>query len=76
MERFEEKRIDKDNNYTRIFRKSILPAELIDRTAIFTVSRLGFSVYICIKGNLHEYTRINSNGILLIFLCISKFILS
>ncbi|CAF4363869.1 unnamed protein product [Rotaria sp. Silwood2] len=51
-----------DNNYTRIFRKSILPAELIDRAAIFTVNRLGFNVYICMKGNIHEYRRAASSG--------------
>ena len=28
---------------------------MIDRAAIFTVNASGFSVYICIKGNLHEY---------------------
>ncbi|CAF0899767.1 unnamed protein product [Rotaria sordida] len=42
--------------------KSILPADLIDRAVIFTVDRLGFSVYICTKGNVHEYTRIISSG--------------
>ncbi|CAF3348810.1 unnamed protein product [Rotaria sp. Silwood1] len=62
LERFEAKKVVDDKNTTRIFKKSILPAELIDRAAIFTVHRLGFSVYICIKGNVHEYTRILSSG--------------
>ncbi|CAF3871031.1 unnamed protein product [Rotaria sp. Silwood2] len=62
LERFEEKTMTDDNNYTRIFRKSILPAELIDRAAIFTVNRLGFNVYICMKGNIHEYRRAASSG--------------
>ena len=62
IERVDKKTIGKNNNYIKEYRKSVLPAELIDRTAIFTINQLGFSVYICIKGNLHEYKRILSNG--------------
>jgi hypothetical protein len=58
------KRMGENNSYTKIFKKSILPADLIDRTAIVTVNRLGFTVFIFTKGNLHEYRRIASNGIL------------
>jgi hypothetical protein len=54
--------VDHNNVSTKIYNKSILPAELIDRAAIFTLDRLGFSVYICTKGNLHEYTRSVSDG--------------
>ncbi|CAF3626328.1 unnamed protein product [Adineta steineri] len=46
-----------DDSFTKTFRKSVLPTELIDRAVIFTVHRLGFTVYICTKGNMHEYIR-------------------
>ncbi|CAF1932270.1 unnamed protein product [Rotaria magnacalcarata] len=62
IERSEEKRVGDNNDCKKIFRRSILPADLIDRAAIFTVDRLGFSVYICVKGNPHEYTRIASSA--------------
>lgn len=63
IERLEEKTSNDKKEFTRKFKKSILPAELIDRVAVFTVDRLGFRVYICLKGNIHEYTRTNSTGI-------------
>jgi hypothetical protein len=53
-----------DDKYIKTYKRSILPAELIDRAAIFTIDRLGFSVYICIKGNLHEYKKVFCNGML------------
>lgn len=69
-----------NNNSIKEFRKSILPADLIDRAAIFTVNRYGFTVYICTKGNLHEYKHTVNYGIYLFFcndfmpLYFSKFI--
>jgi hypothetical protein len=36
-------------------KEMILQADNIDRVAIFSVSTRGFSVYIFIKGNPHEY---------------------
>jgi hypothetical protein len=70
------KRMGENNSYTKTFKKSILPADLIDRTAIVTVNRLGFTVFIFTKGNLHEHRRILSNGILLLvffFFCSMNF---
>lgn len=56
-----------NKDFEKIFKRSILPAELIDRAAIFTVNRLGFSVFICVKGNVHEYKRVSSEGILITY---------
>ncbi|UJR25524.1 hypothetical protein I4U23_006870 [Adineta vaga] len=51
-----------EKHYTNVYAKSVLPADLIDRTAIITVNQLGFTVYICIKGNVHEFIRTTYPG--------------
>ncbi|CAF0936913.1 unnamed protein product [Adineta ricciae] len=59
IDRLEEKKVIDGNRYTKKYRRSVIPADLIDRTAIITVNQLGFTVYICTKGNVHEFTAVS-----------------
>ena len=71
IDRSEEKIVIDSNTYTKTLQRSVLSEDLIDRAAIFTISPSGFSVYIFVKGNVHEYTCIVSNGKKLIILFVN-----